>query len=197
MTDHDRPDHEDQLPESVPARLGGHLRGLARLDLGGQLRLALHLGRWIVLGAASGVLAGFASAGFLESLDWATRTREHHSWLLFLLPLAGLATGLAYHYGAGRAVGMNKPDWGRYTKNGNTVYAHVYERPTGPILFENLGAGADGVAKVKRARYLADGSELIINKPWNVPQNSPHLFVNLPRTPLPDAVDTVIALELT
>jgi alpha-L-fucosidase len=99
--------------------------------------------------------------------------------------------------GAGRAVGMNKPDWGRYTKNGNTVYAHVYERPTGPILFENLGAGADGVAKVKRARYLADGSELIINKPWNVPQNSPHLFVNLPRTPLPDAVDTVIALELT
>jgi H+/Cl- antiporter ClcA len=92
---------------SVPTRLLGHARGLVRLDLRGQLRLALHLGRWIVLGAASGVLAGLASAGFLESLDWATRTRQDHGWLLFLLPVAGLATGLAYHYGAGRAVAGN------------------------------------------------------------------------------------------
>jgi H+/Cl- antiporter ClcA len=100
-------DADAEPPRPVGERLRSHLRGLVRLDLGGQLRLALHHGRWIALGAVSGVLAGLASAGFLESLDWATRTREHHGWLLFLLPLAGLATGLAYHYGAGRAVAGN------------------------------------------------------------------------------------------
>jgi H+/Cl- antiporter ClcA len=50
-----------------------------------------------------GVIAGFGSAGFLHSLDWATRTRLAHPWLLYLLPVAGLAMGAAYHYGGGRS----------------------------------------------------------------------------------------------
>jgi H+/Cl- antiporter ClcA len=50
-----------------------------------------------------GVIAGFGSAAFLHSLNWATRLRSEHGWLLFLLPVAGLAMGAIYHYGAGRS----------------------------------------------------------------------------------------------
>jgi len=79
------------------------VRGLLRVDIAEQGRLLAHLARWIVLGAVVGVLAGLASAGFLASLRWATDARESHPWLLFGLPLAGFAVGLAYHYGGGRA----------------------------------------------------------------------------------------------
>ena len=83
------------------------MRGLLRIDLAEQGRLLGHLLRWTALGAVVGVLAGLASAGFLESLSWATAAREAHPWLLFGLPLAGFAVGLAYHYGGGRAGGGN------------------------------------------------------------------------------------------
>ena len=55
--------------------------------------------------AIGGVLTGLISFAFLESLDWATRTRIDHGWLVWLLPLAGLAVGAAYHYWGGRAKG--------------------------------------------------------------------------------------------
>jgi H+/Cl- antiporter ClcA len=76
-------------------------RHLIRFDFREQTRLIAHLLKWIVLGTVVGLLAGGASAGFLVSLDWATNTREAHPWLLFLLPLAGFAVGLGYHYGGG------------------------------------------------------------------------------------------------
>ncbi|GAC1596506.1 MAG: voltage-gated chloride channel family protein [Acidimicrobiales bacterium] len=76
-------------------------RHLIRFDVGEQARLVAHLAKWIVLGAVVGILAGAASAGFLVSLEWATRTREAHPWLLFLLPLAGFGVGLGYRYGGG------------------------------------------------------------------------------------------------
>jgi len=66
-----------------------------------QVGIAVHLLRWIVLGAAVGVLAGLSSAAFLEVLNWATRTRLEHGWLLYLLPAAGLVVGLAYADAAG------------------------------------------------------------------------------------------------
>jgi H+/Cl- antiporter ClcA len=55
------------------------------------------------LGALSGVLAGLASSVFLVLLAWATRAFDRHDWLLYLLPLGGLAVGLAYHFGGGRS----------------------------------------------------------------------------------------------
>ncbi len=42
------------------------------------------------------LLAGSASALFLFSLDWATRTREAHRWLIGGLPLVGFAVGWLY-----------------------------------------------------------------------------------------------------
>lgn len=63
----------------------------------------LRLLRVLVLGAVSGVLAGVASFVFLEGLDWVTARRVEHDWLLYLLPVAGLVIGLAYHHVGGRA----------------------------------------------------------------------------------------------
>lgn len=54
-----------------------------------------------------GILAGLSSAAFLATLEWATDTREELPWLLWLLPLAGLAMGLIYHYGGGDAAAGN------------------------------------------------------------------------------------------
>lgn len=54
------------------------------------------------------VLAGTASAWFLWALDWATSTRHAHSWLLWLLPAAGFATGWLYlRYGSAVEGGVN------------------------------------------------------------------------------------------
>lgn len=67
----------------------------------------MHLVRWIVLGAASGVLAGLASYAFLEGLDRVTDFRLEHRGIIFLLPVAGLVIGLLYHYVGGRAAEGN------------------------------------------------------------------------------------------
>jgi alpha-L-fucosidase len=93
--------------------------------------------------------------------------------------------------GAGPAEDMPQPPWGRYTRGADgTLYAHIFERPMGPIAFHHLAG------KIKRARFLADGSELVLDPPWNVPANSPHLHANLPTAPLPDEpLATVLALH--
>ncbi|HXJ43783.1 MAG TPA: voltage-gated chloride channel family protein [Bryobacteraceae bacterium] len=55
-----------------------------------------------------GILAGSASALLLASLDWATAVRESNRWLIALLPLAGIATGLMYkHIGHSVEAGNN------------------------------------------------------------------------------------------
>ncbi|WP_263356359.1 voltage-gated chloride channel family protein [Acidicapsa ligni] len=63
-----------------------------------QVRVFLSLVRWLLIAAAVGVLAGSASALLLVSLAWATDVRESHKWMIALLPVAGLAVGLLYHY---------------------------------------------------------------------------------------------------
>eukprot|EP01136_Pigoraptor_vietnamica_P033464 Opistho-1_new@96348 len=45
-----------------------------------------------------GLAIGSASAFFLVSLDWTTHFRENHPWLIWFLPLGGLAVGAIYHY---------------------------------------------------------------------------------------------------
>lgn len=74
-----------------------------RHQVSDQITLIIRLVRWVVLGAVSGGLAGVASWVFLKGLDRVTRTRVEHGWLLYLLPAAGLALGLAYHHFGGRA----------------------------------------------------------------------------------------------
>lgn len=54
------------------------------------------LAQWLALGAGVGAIAGAASALFLWLLDEATHFRGTHEWIVFLLPLAGLAIGFLY-----------------------------------------------------------------------------------------------------
>lgn len=57
-----------------------------------------YLLRWIPVAILAGLLGGTASAVLLVSLEWATRTREAHRWIITLLPLAGLGVGCLYRY---------------------------------------------------------------------------------------------------
>ncbi len=61
--------------------------------------------RFVVLGALSGLIAGLGSFVFLELLDEVTETRFENGWLVWFLPLGGLAIGFAYHAVGERAVG--------------------------------------------------------------------------------------------
>jgi H+/Cl- antiporter ClcA len=63
-----------------------------------QLLILLDTLRWVPISAAVGVLAGSASALLLWSLEWATRTREAHLWLIWLLAPVGFLVGLIYHH---------------------------------------------------------------------------------------------------
>jgi H+/Cl- antiporter ClcA len=84
-------------------------RALARLAGGvdEQARVSMALLRWVALGIGVGLLSGVASAALLASLEWATDTRVDHGWIIWFLPLAGLATGCLYHYTGGRAAEGN------------------------------------------------------------------------------------------
>ena len=62
---------------------------------------------WLLIAALLGLLIGSASAFFLLALDWATEFREENLWVLYFLPLGGLAIGLSYHY------------WGKSVVKGN------------------------------------------------------------------------------
>ncbi|MEG0925996.1 voltage-gated chloride channel family protein [Chryseobacterium sp.] len=54
--------------------------------------------KWLFISSIIGILVGTASAGFLQSLEWATNFRENHLWLIALLPVAGFLIGLLYYY---------------------------------------------------------------------------------------------------
>lgn len=97
-------------------------------------------------------------------------------------------------YGCGQS-NLPKPDWGRYTQNGDKLYAHLLEESIGPV---NLAGLAD---RVKHARLLSDGSELFVSRPWNTALFTKDAFFNFARPevysyPLPDDRDTVVELTL-
>ncbi|WP_295526414.1 voltage-gated chloride channel family protein [uncultured Pseudacidovorax sp.] len=61
-----------------------------------QLALLRSVAKWLPLASLVAVLAGSASAFFLFALDAATRWRETHPAIIWLLPLAGAAVGWIY-----------------------------------------------------------------------------------------------------
>jgi H+/Cl- antiporter ClcA len=82
-------------------------RGLLRFDAREHGRLLVFLVRWTVLGSMVGAVAGVSSALFLTLLARATDARIEHQWLLWLLPVGGLAVGLVYRYVGGRSAQGN------------------------------------------------------------------------------------------
>ena len=92
-----------------------------RIHVREQIALLASLFKWCALGGVVGVLAGAASAAFLVGLEWATGTREATPWLLWLLPLAGVAIGFVY------------ARFGRDVEGGNNLLLEHIHRAEGEI----------------------------------------------------------------
>ena len=72
-----------------------------------QCALGGHVLKWIAIAGPTAAVVGSACALFLWALDWATATRFHYPWLLFLLPVAGIAISLLYGWLGKAAEGGN------------------------------------------------------------------------------------------
>ena len=71
--------------------------------------------KWISICILIGFFSGSASAFFLVSLEWVTQIRENNNWIIWLLPIGGLAIGLGYYY------------WGKSVVKGNNLLLEEYE----------------------------------------------------------------------
>ncbi|MCC5843437.1 MAG: alpha-L-fucosidase [Verrucomicrobia bacterium] len=100
-------------------------------------------------------------------------------------------------YGAGGAP-LPKPEWGRWTQKGDTLYAHILEPVIGNISLEGLRS------KVSNARLLSCNAEVILADFWNPGvqtfDDPEDIFMNFAKPtastyPLPDSRDTVVAME--
>ncbi len=85
---------------------------------------------------------------------------------------------------------LPKPGWGRYTRLGSRLYAHIFERGIGPVNFRGLNG------KIKKVRLLADGSEIKLAHSWVTADYSQDAFIDFPSSRLADEIDTVVELEL-
>ncbi|RTZ05268.1 chloride channel protein [Flavobacterium sp. GSP27] len=80
--------------------------------------------KWIFICILIGVFSGSASAFFLVALEWVTQTRDNNNWIIWLLPIGGLAIGLGYYY------------WGKSVVKGNNLLLKEYENPQQIIPFK-------------------------------------------------------------
>jgi alpha-L-fucosidase len=98
-------------------------------------------------------------------------------------------------YGAGAST-LPKPEWGRFTQRGDTVYAHVLEAPIGPLALGTLRP-----QEVRDIRLVRDGTGLPLAGGWHSPQLNEIALVafgpdQTATYPLPDPGDTVLAVRL-
>jgi H+/Cl- antiporter ClcA/PII-like signaling protein len=107
-------------------------------------RSLAHLAKWTVLIVPVAVLAGSASAFFLWALEIVTRYRWQHEWLLFLLPLAGLAVGLAYHLLGKSVEGGNNLIVDQIHEPGGGVPSRMAPLVLGGTLITHLFGGSAG-----------------------------------------------------
>ena len=109
--------------------------------------------------------------------------------------LAAIGKWMAKHkrsiLGCGKA-GIEKPDYGRVTRNGNKLYFHIYENTLGPLPL--LGLRRE---QIDRIRALATGAEVKISTSWVHSDYPEIVFADMGPDPvLPDRVDTVIEVTL-
>ncbi|ASE64170.1 chloride channel protein [Chryseobacterium indologenes] len=131
--------------------------------------------KWLLISTIIGVLVGTASAGFLQSLEWATRFRENHIWLVALLPVAGFLIGLLYYY------------WGKDVEAGNNLLINTIHDPQriiplkmapfvylGTIATHFFGgsAGREGTA-LQMAGAIADQ----LTKPFKLDRNERKVLI--------------------
>lgn len=96
-----------------------------------------------------GLAAGTLSAFFLTALNIVTSFRDQHTWMLYLLPVAGLAVGLLYHHkGTGVERGNNLVFDTVHNPNDIIPFKMVPLVLTGTIITHMFGgsAGREGTA---------------------------------------------------
>lgn len=102
------------------------------------------LGVWTLLVVPVGILAGSASALFLWSLDRVTQTRFDHPWLLFLLPLAGMAMAWVYKHHAKNSARGNNLLIDEIHEPGGGVPSRITPLILGATLVTHLFGGSAG-----------------------------------------------------
>ena len=87
---------------------------------------------------------------------------------------------------------LEKPEWGRYTQNGNIIYAHILDESVFDIPVHIPKE------KIEKVRRLSDGSEIKIQTPWNAESYPDYTFLNIDTSThqCPDSIDTVIEITL-
>ena len=80
-------------------------------------KTTLLITKWILICVLIGFFSGSASALFLVTLEWVTQTREANFWIIWLLPLGGLAIGFLYYF------------LGKEVVKGNNLLLEEYENP--------------------------------------------------------------------
>lgn len=131
--------------------------------------------KWTIICLFTGLCVGSASAGFLQSLDWATDFRENHLWLIALLPIGGFLIGLLYYY------------FGKGVEAGNNLLIDTIHSPKqiipfrmapfvyiGTIVTHFFGgsAGREGTA-VQMAGAIADQ----FSKPFRLTENERKILI--------------------
>ncbi len=93
-----------------------------------HVAMAAYVGKWLLIAIPVGAVVGSAVALFLWALDlatrarWATEVGSHHiPWLLYLLPIAGMAIGLMYHH------------FGKSVEAGNNLIIDQIHEPGGGV----------------------------------------------------------------
>ena len=80
--------------------------------------------KWLFICLIVGLLSGLFSALFLVSLEWVSKYRDAHLWIIWLLPIGGLLIGFVYHY------------FGKEVVKGNNLILEEYENPKQAIPFK-------------------------------------------------------------
>lgn len=138
--------------------LSNTVRGAFRINPAEHFAILKLLVKWLALGSLAGILSGTASAIFLKALEWATATRVANPWLLYLLPVAGLALGWAYYKYAGSAARGNNLVIEELHINQNPVPLRMAPMVlAGTVLTHLFGgsAGREGTA-IQMGSSLAD-----------------------------------------
>lgn len=86
-----------------------------------QWAVARYFLKWVLLLTPVAAAIGSACALFLSSLEKVTDARFDHPWLLYLLPLAGLASAAMYHR------------FGRSVEGGNNLIVDEIHEPGGGV----------------------------------------------------------------
>ncbi len=126
-----------------------------RLQLPAPLAYAL---RWLVPCLCVALVSGLSSGLFLWALEWTTFAHTSHPWLLWLLPIAGLVSGLVYHTFGGTSDAGNNLILTQVREANAPVPLRMAPLVLGGTLLTHLfggSAGREGTA-VQMAGSLAD-----------------------------------------